>query len=124
MNSGAGENIEAGPVQVTDIDAEFLPLIYDIIKCVERDPGDAAAKNKESLEAAAKIQELTRKLSKAKELVRRLPGVDYTPEEQEAHLKSLKRQLQLKKELVQKYKSLGSAAAFFNLERTLNGGTD
>jgi hypothetical protein len=33
-------------VQVSDIDAEFLPLIYDIVKCVERDPGDAAAKNK------------------------------------------------------------------------------
>ena len=31
---------------MTDIDAEFLPLIYDIVKCVERDPGDAAAKNK------------------------------------------------------------------------------
>jgi hypothetical protein len=33
-------------VTVADIDAEFLPLIYDIVKCVERDPGDAAAKNK------------------------------------------------------------------------------
>jgi hypothetical protein len=30
----------------------------------------------------------------------------------------------LQKELVQKYKSLGSAAAFFNLERTLNGAAD
>jgi hypothetical protein len=37
---------QAGPVTVADIDAEFLPLIYDIVKCVERDPGDAAAKNK------------------------------------------------------------------------------
>lgn len=125
MNPAAGDSSESGPVQVTDIDAEFLPLVYDIVKCVERDPGDAAAKNKESLEAAAKIQELNRKLNKAKELVRRLPGIDYNPEEQEAYLKSLKRQLQLKKELVQKYKSLGSAAAFFNLERssTLNGCT-
>ncbi len=33
---------------VAEIDAEFLPLIYDIVKCVERDPGDAAAKNKVS----------------------------------------------------------------------------
>jgi len=39
---------QAGPVTVAEIDAEFLPLIYDIVKCVERDPGDAAAKNKVS----------------------------------------------------------------------------
>ena len=36
-------------VAVKDIEAEFLPLIYDIVKCVERDPSDAAAKNKVGL---------------------------------------------------------------------------
>ena len=33
-------------MQVKDIESEFLPLIYDILKCVERDPSDATAKNK------------------------------------------------------------------------------
>ena len=31
---------------VKDIDCEFLPLVYEIVKRVEKDPNDASAKNK------------------------------------------------------------------------------
>ncbi|XP_023332277.1 mediator of RNA polymerase II transcription subunit 9-like [Eurytemora carolleeae] len=117
MNSGINNEIS---VEVKDLDCEFLPIIYDIIKCVEKDPSEASLKNKESLEAANKIQELNKKLEKAREQVRSLKGIDLNPEEQKAQLQSLKKQRALKKELVQKYESLGSVANFLNLGK-LNG---
>jgi len=107
MNSGRTDDNES-PVLVADIESEFLPLIYEIVKCVEKDPADAAGKNKESLDAANKIHELNKRLEKAKEQVRHLQGIDLNPEEQKVQLESLKKQLAQKKELVQKYKSLES----------------
>ena len=58
----SAEPVEQQAVQVADIDAEFLPQIYDIVKTVEKDPQDAASKNKESLEASEKVKELNRKI--------------------------------------------------------------
>jgi len=120
MNSGRTDNNES-PVLVADIESEFLPLIYEIVKCVEKDPADAAGKNKESLDAANKIHELNKRLEKAKEQVRHLQGIDLNPEEQKVQLESLKKQLAQKKELVQKYKSLESVSKFLSLETKLNG---
>lgn len=101
-------------VNVSDIEAEFLPLIHDIVKTVEKDPQDAAAKNKESLEASQKVGELSKKLEKARGDVKKLAGVDFTKEEQAAQLKALKNQLKLKQELILKYKRLGDTASFIN----------
>merc|ERR550519_1641817 len=103
----------ATPVSVADIDAEFLPSIHDIIKNIEKDPQDAATKNKESLEASQKIQDLNKKIEVARELVKKLPGIDFTKEEQAAQLKALKKQLVLKQELIQKYKNLGGDVNLF-----------
>ena len=51
-------------ITVTDIDAEFLPQIHDIVKTVEKDPQDAATKNKESLDASEKVKErMTKRLN-------------------------------------------------------------
>jgi len=108
-------------IHVDDIDADFLPLIYETVKCVERDPSDAAAKNKESVDASAKIQELSRRLETAKAQVRRLPGIGLNPEEQKAQLAALKRQLALKQELVYKYHALGDLSTFLNVEVTSSG---
>jgi mediator of RNA polymerase II transcription subunit 9 len=106
---------EESTVSVADIDAEFLPHIHDILKAIEKDPQDAANKNKESLEASQKVQDLSKKIEKAREDTKKLAGVDFTKEEQAAQLKALKKQLTLKQELIEKYKKFGDAASFINL---------
>jgi len=103
---------EGSVVDVKNIDCEFLPIIYEILKRVEKDPTDSSAKNKESLEVANRIQELNKKLEKAKEQVRNIRGVDLNPEEQKQQLAALKNQLALKKELIQKYKSFSTVNNF------------
>ena len=108
-------------VTVADIDAEFLPAIHDIVKNIEKDPQDAATKNKEGLEASQKIQDLNKKIEVARELVKKLPGIDFTKEEQAAQLKALKKQLLLKQELIQKYKKLGDTSVFLSLTQNQNG---
>ena len=37
---------QENPADIKDIDCEFLPLVYDILKRVEKDPTDASTKNK------------------------------------------------------------------------------
>ena len=87
-------------ITVTDIDAEFLPQIHDIVKTVEKDPQDAATKNKESLDASEKVKELNKKIERAREDVKKLPGIALTKEEQAAQLNALKKQLKVKQELL------------------------
>ena len=58
--SSEGQQQKQQQITVSDIDAEFLPQIYDIVKTVEKDPQDAATKNKESLEASEKVKELNK----------------------------------------------------------------
>jgi len=122
MNSAEPTNdvdmVTESIVIVSEIEAEFLPLIHDIVKTVEKDPQDAANKNKESLEASQKVQDLSKKLDKAREDVKKLAGVDFTKEEQAAQLKALKKQLKLKQELILKYKRLGNTASFINFSTT------
>ena len=100
-------------VNVSDIDSDFLPAIHEIIKIIEKDPQDASAKNKESLEASQKIQDFNKKIEVAREQVKKLSGVDFTKDEQTAQLKALKKQLVLKQELIQKYKNLGGDVNVF-----------
>jgi len=124
MTTLSGDNVDLpseAVVSVADIDAEFLPAIHDIIKTIEKDPQDAATKNKDGLEASQKIQDLNKKIEAARDLVKKLPGIDFTKEEQAAQLKALKKQLLLKQELIQKYRKLGDTAVFLNLARTQNG---
>ena len=109
----------SGQVNVTDVDSDFLPAIHEIIKIVEKDPQDASAKNKESLEASQKIQDFNKKVEVARDQVKKLSGVDFTKDEQAAQLKALKKQLVLKQELIQKYKNLGGDVnVFLNLAST------
>ena len=113
------EGSNGGQVNVTDIDTDFLPVIHEILKIIEKDPQDALAKNKDSLEASQKIQEFNKKIELARELVKKLPGVDFTKDEQTAQLKALRKQLVLKQELIQKYKNLGGDVdVFLNLANT------
>jgi len=110
MSGGSNNESE---LSVNDIDVDFLPAIHEIVKTIERDPQDAASKNKESLDASQKIQDLGKKIELAREQVKKLPGIDHTKEEQAAQLKALKKQLVLKQELIQKYKNLGGDVNLF-----------
>jgi len=121
MNPTKTEN-QDNTADVKDIDCEFLPLVYEIVKRVEKDPNDASAKNKESLEVANKIQELNKKLEKAKEQVRTLRGIDLNPEEQKQQLAALKNQLTLKKELIHKYKAFATVSNFLEAQNQGAGG--
>ena len=98
--SSEGQQQKQQQIAVSDIDAEFLPQIYDIVKTVEKDPQDAATKNKESLEASEKVKELNKKIERAREEVKNLPGISLTKEEQAAQLNALKKQLKVKQELL------------------------
>lgn len=93
---------------VDDVDVDFLPLIYEIIRSVERDPHDSAQKASQSQDTSQKVLELQKKLDLAREQVRRLPGVEYSKEEQLEKLETLRKQLRLKRELLTKYRNMYS----------------
>ncbi|PSN44499.1 hypothetical protein C0J52_09060 [Blattella germanica] len=106
MDSG-DQNGTTIPAQLTvdDVDVEFLPLIYEIIRSVERDPHDTQ-KTRESQDTSQKVIELQKKLDQARSQIRRLPGVEYSKEEQLQKLETLRKQLQLKKDLLLKYRHI------------------
>ncbi|XP_065368026.1 mediator of RNA polymerase II transcription subunit 9 [Calliphora vicina] len=88
----------------SNLDIEILPVIYDIIRCVEKDPKDNTAKQRESQECSQKILELQKRFEAARAQIRLLPGIDYNKEEQLQKLELLKSQLKLKQQLIRKYK--------------------
>jgi mediator of RNA polymerase II transcription subunit 9 len=79
---------------VDSVDANFLPLIYDILKSLDKDPN----------EMIVRVNELKEKLQKMREQIEKLPGIDLSKEEQERQLEVLRQQLILKTELLKKYK--------------------
>ncbi|XP_067629497.1 mediator of RNA polymerase II transcription subunit 9-like [Eurosta solidaginis] len=84
----------------------ILPVIYEIIRCVEKDPLDNAAKQRESQEGSQKILELQKRFDIARAEVKQLPGIDYNKEEQLNKLELLRNQLLLKQQLIRKYKDI------------------
>ncbi|GAB1868070.1 Mediator of RNA polymerase II transcription subunit 9 [Camponotus japonicus] len=90
---------------VDDLDIEILPLIYEIIRSVEKDPHDTTQKAKESQDTSHKILELQKKLDSARSQIKRLPGIEYSKEEQLQKLETLRKQLRLKRELLLKYRN-------------------
>ncbi|XP_054737302.1 mediator of RNA polymerase II transcription subunit 9 [Anastrepha obliqua] len=82
----------------------ILPVIYEIIRCVEKDPLDNATKQRESQECSQKILELQKRFEIARAEVKQLPGIDYNKEEQLQRLELLRNQLKLKQQLIRKYK--------------------
>ncbi|KAF3424903.1 hypothetical protein E2986_06994 [Frieseomelitta varia] len=97
---------------VDDLDIEILPLIYEIIRSVEKDPHDTTQKAKESQDTSHKILELQKKLDSAraqikqKYIIKKLPGIEYSKEEQLQKLETLRKQLRLKRELLLKYRNM------------------
>lgn len=101
---------ETAPSSLTvdDVDIEFLPIIYEVIRSLEKDPHDNTQKTRDSLDTTQKILELQRKLDKAREQIRKLPGIEYNTEEQLKQLDVLRNQLRLKRELLHKYRNMCS----------------
>ncbi|CAH0555007.1 unnamed protein product [Brassicogethes aeneus] len=93
-------------LNVEDLSIEILPVIYEIIRSVEKDHHDNTAKTRESQESSQKVLELQKRLEQAKTDIRMLPGIEYSKEQQLNHLEALKTQLQLKQDLLQKYRSM------------------
>ncbi|XP_011862781.1 PREDICTED: mediator of RNA polymerase II transcription subunit 9 [Vollenhovia emeryi] len=90
---------------VDDLDVEILPLIYEIIRSIEKDPHDTSQKAKESQDTSHKILELQKKLDSTRSQIKRLPGIEYSKEEQLQKLETLRKQLRLKRELLLKYRN-------------------
>jgi len=100
------EEDEEEEVVKEELDFEILSAIYDIIRCFERDLSDAGTKLRESQECSQKVNELNKRLDKARAAINELPGIDCSKEEQLERVKSMRKQIQLKEELILKYKKM------------------
>jgi len=87
-----------------DIDFDFLPLIYQYLRGIEKEQG-ATDLNRVALEATQKLSELNQKIILAREQVPKLAGVECSPEDQLKKLDALRAQLNLKKQVLIKYKT-------------------
>ncbi|XP_029997303.1 mediator of RNA polymerase II transcription subunit 9 [Sphaeramia orbicularis] len=77
-------------------DCSLLPLVHDIIKCMDKDSQDV---HQDLAKLKAKIQE-------AREQISTMPGIDSSPQEQQQQLATLREQVRTKNQLLQKYKGL------------------
>ncbi|KAJ3626717.1 hypothetical protein MTP99_017194 [Tenebrio molitor] len=91
-------------ITVENLNIEILPVIYEIIRSVEKDHHDNTAKTRESQDCSQKVLELQKRLDQARAEIRLLPGIEYSKEQQLHHLEALKTQLKLKQELLRKYR--------------------
>uniref|UniRef100_H3AVC4 Mediator of RNA polymerase II transcription subunit 9 n=2 Tax=Latimeria chalumnae TaxID=7897 RepID=H3AVC4_LATCH len=77
-------------------ESSFLPLVHDIIKCMDKDSQDVHQE----------LNELKNKFQEMRKVVSTMPGIDASPEHQQQQLQNLREQVRTKNELLQKYKSL------------------
>lgn len=100
-NSANLTNTEAHYNQVS-----FLPIVHAIIHTIEKDNQDVSQKNRDSLEASQKVAELAKKVETARAHIYKLPGITDSKQVQIQRLQNLHTQLEMKKELISKYKGL------------------
>ncbi|XP_067162294.1 mediator of RNA polymerase II transcription subunit 9 [Apteryx mantelli] len=74
----------------------FLPLVHDVIKCMDKDSQDVHQV----------LNELKNKFQEMRKLISSMPGIGVSPEQQQQQLQNLREQVRTKNELLQKYKSL------------------
>ncbi|KAL8175350.1 UNVERIFIED_CONTAM: hypothetical protein K2H54_020343 [Gekko kuhli] len=77
-------------------DASFLPLVHDIIKCMDKDSQDVHQV----------LNDLRTKFVEMRKLIKSMQGIGVSPEHQQEQLQNLREQVRTKSELLQKYKSL------------------
>lgn len=94
-------------VSVEDIDVDFLSIIYDIVRGLERETSDSSQKPPSgSQDISQKVVELNKKLELARDQIKRLPGVEFNKDQQIEKLEGLRKQLRLKRELLLKYRTM------------------
>ncbi|KOB66744.1 Mediator of RNA polymerase II transcription subunit 9 [Operophtera brumata] len=101
------------PLSVQEVDVDFLPIVYEIIRSVERDYHETSAKARESQECSVKVLELQKKLEIARTQIKRLPGIEFNKKDQIKQFEILRTQLRLKRELLQKYRNMCSFETSF-----------
>ncbi|XP_062859397.1 mediator of RNA polymerase II transcription subunit 9 [Trichomycterus rosablanca] len=84
------------PVVNDTEDYSFLPLIHDIIKCMDKDNQDVHQE----------LNKLRTRIQETREQILTMPGIDMSPELQQNRLRTLREQVHTKNELLQKYKGL------------------
>ncbi|XP_036924693.1 mediator of RNA polymerase II transcription subunit 9 [Sturnira hondurensis] len=84
------------PAAMKEETYSFLPLVHNIIKCMDKDGPDI---HQDLNALKAKFQEM-------RKVVSTMPGIHLSPEQQQQQLHSLREQVRTKNELLQKYKSL------------------
>ncbi|GJQ85226.1 hypothetical protein Trydic_g13066 [Trypoxylus dichotomus] len=89
-------------ITVEELNIEILPVVYEIIRSVEKDHHDNTSKSRESQDCSLKVLELQKRLDHARAQIRLLAGIEFSKEQQLNHLEALKTQLRLKQELLQK----------------------
>lgn len=89
-----------------DVDADLLPLIYEVIRSIEKENHDATQKTKDFHTTTAKMNELKAKLQQCRDSIQKLPGVEYSKEDQLKRLDALRRQLIMKRKLLLKYRNV------------------
>ncbi|XP_061456004.1 mediator of RNA polymerase II transcription subunit 9 [Rhineura floridana] len=77
-------------------DCSFLPLVHDVIKCMDKDSQDVHQV----------LNELRTKFVEMRKVIKAMQGIGMSPEQQQLQLQSLREQVKTKSELLQKYKSL------------------
>ncbi|XP_052468240.1 mediator of RNA polymerase II transcription subunit 9 [Carassius gibelio] len=86
----------AEPVVDEAEDYSFLPIIHDIIKCMDKDSPDVLQE----------LNKLKTRLQEAREQISGTPGIELSPALQESRLRALREQVRTKNQLLHKYKSL------------------
>ncbi|CAG9585810.1 unnamed protein product [Danaus chrysippus] len=112
-NTDHSEQNNFSPLTVQEVDVDFLPIVYEIIRSVERDFHDNSAKVRESQDCSLKVLELQRKFDVARSQIKRLPGIEYNKQDQLKQFEILSTQLRLKRELLQRYRNMCSFETSF-----------
>ncbi|XP_066221165.1 mediator of RNA polymerase II transcription subunit 9 [Saccopteryx leptura] len=84
------------PAGVKEENYSFLPLVHNIIKCMDKDSPDIHQD----------LNALKTKFQEMRKVISTMPGIHLSPEQQQQQLHSLREQVRTKNELLQKYKSL------------------
>ncbi|KAL0984176.1 hypothetical protein UPYG_G00138130 [Umbra pygmaea] len=83
-------------VEPTNDDCSWLPLILDIVKCMDKDSTDV---NQDLTKLKTKIQE-------TREKILAMPEIELSPGEQQGQLRTMREQVDIKTQLLKKYKGL------------------
>ncbi|CAG4907223.1 unnamed protein product [Colias eurytheme] len=102
MENNTDHSEHLTPITVQEVDVDFLPIVYEIIRSVERDFHDNTAKVRESQDCSLKVLDLQKKLDFARAQIKRLPGIEFNKQDQLKQFEILQTQLRLKRELLQK----------------------